>query len=151
MPTLFTLVWMSVFGGVALHQLAVDGYTGAADAVRALQPELALFRMFEALPLAVPLASVAIVLTVIFFVTSSDSGSLVVDSITAGGKLDAPVVQRVFWCLVEGLIAVVLLLGGSLESLQAAAVTTGLPIAVAVAVIGIGLCFELRRESRRSP
>ena len=148
-PTLFTLVWMSVFGGVALHQLVADGYTGAADAVRALQPELALFRMFEALPFAVPLASVAIVLTVIFFVTSSDSGSLVVDSITAGGKLDAPLVQRVFWCLVEGLVAVVLLLGGSLESLQAAAVTTGLPMAVAVVVIGIGLCFELRRESRR--
>ncbi len=144
-PTLFTLLWMSVFGGGALDQLTGSGFSGVADAVRELRPELALFRMFEGLPFAVPLSVTAIALTVIFFVTSSDSGSLVVDSITAGGKLDAPTAQRVFWCLTEGLIAIVLLLGGSLESLQAAAVATGLPIAIASVVIVAGLFLELRR------
>ncbi len=148
-PTLLAVVWMSVFGGAALHQYVDGGYAGAADAVREARPELALFRLFEALPFSVALSIVAILLTVIFFVTSSDSGSLVIDSITAGGKLDAPTAQRVFWCLTEGAIAVVLLLGGSLESLQAAAVTTGLPIAVGSAVIGFGLCVELRRELQR--
>ncbi len=150
-PTLFSHLWMSVFGGVALHQLTVGGHAGVADAVRALRPELALFRMFEALPVAVPLSILAIVLTVIFFVTSSDSGSLVVDSITAGGKLDASTAQRIFWCLAEGAIAVALLLGGSLESVQAAAVTIGLPIAAASILIAVGLCVELRRELRRLP
>ncbi len=147
-PTLFTLLWMSVFGGSALHQLIVGGHSGVADAVRAFRPELALFRMFEARPLTLPLSIVAIVLTVIFFVTSSDSGSLVVDSITAGGKLDAPTAQRVFWCLTEGAVAAALLLGGSLESVQAAASLTGLPLAAASVLIAAGLCVELRRELR---
>jgi hypothetical protein len=70
------------------------------------------------------------VLVIVFFVTSSDSGSLVIDTITAGGKVDAPVPQRVFWCSFEGLVAIALLLGGGLGALQAMAVSTGLPFTV---------------------
>jgi BCCT family betaine/carnitine transporter len=65
----------------------------------------------------------------VFFVTSSDSGSLVIDTITAGGKVDAPVAQRVFWATFEGIVAIVLLIGGGLGALQAAAVATGVPFA----------------------
>ena len=73
------------------------------------------------------LRPIALVLIVIFFVTSSDSGSLVIDTITAGGKMDAPVSQRIFWCTLEGLVAIALLLGGGLSALQGAAVSTGIP------------------------
>jgi choline-glycine betaine transporter len=94
-------------------------YRDVVAAVQAQQPEIALFAMLDALPLASVTSSVAIVLVVIFFVTSSDSGSLVIDTITAGGKLDAPVVQRAFWCTLEGIVAISLLLGGGLVALQA--------------------------------
>ena len=67
------------------------------EAVQAGQPEMALFRMLEALPFAGVTSGIGIVLVIVFFVTSSDSGSLVIDTITAGGKLDATVAQRVFW------------------------------------------------------
>jgi len=76
---------------------------------------------------------------VVFFVTSSDSGSLVIDTITAGGKVDAPVAQRVFWAIFEGLVAVVLLLAGGLAALQAAAITTGIPFALVL----LGMCVAI--------
>jgi BCCT family betaine/carnitine transporter len=84
----------------------------------------------------------------VFFVTSSDSGSLVIDTITAGGKVDAPVAQRVFWCLFEGLVAIALLLGGGLAALQAAAVSTGLPFAAVLLLGCVALVKGLRAEPR---
>ncbi|MEC8573976.1 MAG: BCCT family transporter, partial [Pseudomonadota bacterium] len=106
-PSLVCVLWMSVFGGTAIHQVIADGYTGAQDAAL----ELKLFKMLGELPLASLTSFVGIVLVVVFFVTSSDSGSLVIDTITAGGKVDAPMPQRVFWCVFEGAVAIVLLLG----------------------------------------
>ena len=87
-------------------------------------------------------------LTIIFFITSSDSGSLIIDTITAGGKTDAPVSQRVFWCTAEGAVAIALLLGGGLKSMQAATLATGLPFAFVL--IGMCACIAigLRRASR---
>ena len=92
---------------------------GGAEGVKATvidsyKPEGALFGFLQELPLYSIISPIALVLIVIFFVTSSDSGSLVIDTITAGGKMDAPVVQRVFWCTLEGLVAIELLLGGGL-------------------------------------
>jgi betaine/carnitine transporter, BCCT family len=92
---------------------------------------------------------VAIVLVLVFFVTSSDSGSLVIDSITAGGKLDAPVPQRVFWATLEGLIAGALLFGGggdALGALQAAAITVGLPFTLVLLAMCISLYMGLHSE-----
>ena len=94
---------------------------------------------------------VAIVLVLVFFVTSSDSGSLVIDSITAGGKLDAPVAQRVFWAVMEGLIAGALLFGGgaeALKALQAGAISAGLPFTALLLVMCLSLYRALRAESR---
>jgi choline/glycine/proline betaine transport protein len=87
-----------------------------------------------------------VVLVTSFFVTSSDSGSLVVDSLTAGGKLDAPVPQRIFWALTEGAVAAVLLIGGGLGALQTAAISTGLPFAVLLIVLMWSLLKGLRKE-----
>ena len=84
------------------------GHLDVIAAVQAQQPEIALFELLETLPLANVTSFIGLLLVVVFFVTSSDSGSLVIDTITAGGKLDAPVAQRVFWCLFEGLIAIAL-------------------------------------------
>ena len=146
LPTLCCLLWMSVFGGTAIHQFMVDGYAGVAEVIAEWRPELALFKMLGMLPLATVLYFVSVVLLVIFFVTSSDSGSLVVDIISAGGKLEAPPAQRVFWCTLEGMVAIVLLLGGGLASLQAAVLIAGLPFSVLLVAMMICVWKGLRRE-----
>ncbi len=141
-PTVIGVIWMSTFGGTALHQLLIDGYRGVADSV----PELAMFKMLEGLPFTEFVSAVALVLIAIFFVTSADSGALVVDTITAGGKMDAPVQQRVFWCVLVGLVAIVLLLGGGIESLQALVISVGLPFCIVLLFMCVSLYKGLREE-----
>ena len=148
LPMLIVLLCMSTFGGTAIHQFLTDGYTGVMENVAAGTYEIALFKMFERLPLTQLASFVSIVLLIIFFVTSSDSGSLVIDTITAGGKFDAPVVQRVFWCSTEGLVAITLLLGGGLQAMQAAALATGFPFAFVILGMGISVWIALREEYR---
>ena len=143
-PMLISVLWMNTFGGTAVAQYVGDGYPDVVAAVQAQQPELSLFAMLDALPLAGLTSSIGIVLVVVFFVTSSDSGSLVVDVITAGGKLDAPVVQRVFWCAFEGIVAIALLLGGGLVALQAAALATGFPFALVLVAMCVSTWKGLR-------
>ena len=150
LPTLLCLLWFGAFGGAALHQHTVDGYTGVSENVAAWKLELALFKMFDELPWTTLLSSVAMMLTIIFFVTSSDSGSLIIDIIAAGGKVDAPVSQRVFWCSLEGLVAIALLLGGGLKSLQAASLATGFPFAFVLLGMAVCVWIGLRSESRES-
>ena len=145
-PTLVCCLWMSVFGTMALEQLAA-GYEGAKDVVVAYKPELALFRMLDQLPFYQIVAPISLVLIIVFFVTSSDSGSLVIDTITAGGKMDAPVAQRVFWCTFEGLVAIALLLGGGLNALQGAAVSMGIPFTLVL--LGMCWCLYLALKSER--
>ena len=147
-PTLVCVLWMNAFGGTAVFQFINDGYTGVTETVSAWTPELSLFKMLEPLPLSGLLSGIGIVLVIVFFVTSSDSGSLVIDTITAGGKVDAPVVQRVFWCTFEGLVAIALLLGGGLASLQAAAIATGFPFAIILVAMCYSTYVGLRAESR---
>jgi len=143
-PSLVCVLWMSVFGGVAIQQVVQDGYTEAQDAALPLQ----LFKMLDALPLAGITSLIGIVLVIVFFVTSSDSGSLVIDTITAGGKVDAPVPQRVFWCIFEGAVAIVLLLSaGGLSSLQSMVISTGLPFTVVLLL----MCFAIYRGLRQEP
>mgnify|MGYP000249885747 CR=1 FL=1 len=147
-PTLVTIVWMSAFGGNALAQSAA-GVGELANGISDVS--LAMFQMLEQLPLTTLTSTMAIVLVLVFFITSSDSGSLVIDSITAGGKVDAPRTQRVFWATLEGVIAGVLLYGGgdkALGALQAGAVATGLPFSLVLLVMCVGLVKSLRQEHR---
>ena len=137
-PVLISALWMHAFGATALSLHLEGGQSAAAAAVEAGQPELALFLMLETLPLAGATSFIGIVLVVIFFVTSSDSGSLVIDTITSGGKLDTPVAQRVFWCAFEGIVAIALLLGGGLVALQTAALATGFPFALVL----VAMCWS---------
>ena len=138
-PTAAVLLWMTVFGATAtLYQ-----GNGTAD----LSPYVdgavsqAFFALLDALPAAQVTTAMATVIVMLFFVTSSDSGSYVIDMLTAGGHTNPPKVQRVFWAVTEGLVAATLLLGGGLQALQTAAITTGLPIAAILLV----LCYTLYR------
>ena len=138
-PALITAVWMTVFGGSALHE-ELFGAGGITEVVRE-DYAMALFALLERYPAMMLTSGVAVVVIVSFFVTSSDSGSLVVDAITSGGAEDSPVVQRVFWVTAEGIVAAALLLAGGLDALQAGSVLTGLPFAVVLLV----MCYSLRR------
>ena len=146
-PTLVCALWMSTFGGAAIDMLNAGGAEGVrATVIDAYKPEGALFGFLKELPLYSIVAPISLVLIIIFFVTSSDSGSLVIDTITAGGKMDAPVAQRIFWCTLEGLVAIALLLGGGLAALQGAAVSTGIPFTIVVLVMCYCLWIALRGE-----
>ncbi|MEO0491592.1 MAG: BCCT family transporter, partial [Cyanobacteria bacterium J06659_2] len=140
LPTLLTFLWMSVFGGTALS-MELGESQGLISGAVGENVATALFVMLQQLPLTGITSFVGIVLVVVFFVTSSDSGSLVVDSLTSGGKLESPVTQRVFWAVMEGVIAAVLLLGGGLQALQTASIATGLPFAIVLLV----MCYSLYR------
>ncbi|OLO10246.1 BCCT transporter [Chromohalobacter japonicus] len=143
-PTLVSILWMTAFGGTAIDQVVSDGYSGVQDAALELQ----LFTMLGQLPLTTITSFVGIVLVMVFFITSSDSGSLVIDSITAGGKVDAPKPQRVFWALIEGAIAIALLLGGGLTALQTAVITTGLPFTLVLLAACYAIIKGLMSEPR---
>ena len=104
--------------------------------------------MLEGLPLASITSTIGIVLVIVFFVTSSDSGSLVIDTITAGGKVDAPLPQRVFWCTFEGAVAIVLLIGGGLVALQAMVISTGLPFTLVLLLMCWTILKGLQSEPR---
>ena len=143
-PSLACVLWMTVFGETAIIQFVRDGYEAATKAELPLQ----LFSMLDALPLAQITSFIAIILVVVFFVTSSDSGSLVIDVIAAGGKVDAPTPQRVFWCVFEGLVAIALILGGGLVALQAMAVSTGLPFTIVLLMSTVAVIKGLMSEPR---
>ncbi len=147
-PTVVGAIWMSVFGGAALDQIMGDAMNGGGQALKDAALELKMFAMFEAFPLTGILSFVGIVLVIVFFVTSSDSGSLVIDAITAGGKTNAPTAQRVFWCILEGAIAIALLLGGGLAALQAAAIATGFPFAIVLMLMCVSIFLGLRAERK---
>jgi BCCT family betaine/carnitine transporter len=142
-PSSVSVFWMTAFGTTAINQL-MNGFEGAKNAELPLQ----MFQMFSQLPLTEITSFLGIVLVIVFFVTSSDSGSLVIDTITAGGKIDAPKPQRVFWGVIEGAIAIALLLGGGLGALQAMAVSTGLPFTLVLLVGCYAIVQGLMSEPR---
>lgn len=143
-PSTACILWMSVFGGTAIEQVVSDGYQSVVEAELPLQ----LFNMLDVLPLASITSFIAIILVIVFFVTSSDSGSLVIDVIAAGGKVDSPTPQRVFWCVFEGLVAIALIVGGGLVALQAMAVSTGFPFTIILLIAAFSMVKGLMSEPR---
>lgn len=147
-PAIVTFLWLSTFGGSAIF-LELEGLANIAGAVQK-NVSTALFVLFENFPLSWITSLLGIVLVTTFFVTSSDSGSLVIDSITAGGKLDAPVGQRIFWSICEGAVAAALLIGGGLTALQTAAITTGLPFTLLLLLACYSFQKGIKEEYRRN-
>jgi BCCT family betaine/carnitine transporter len=149
-PSLVCVFWMATFGGAAINDMIADPAASAvkAQVIDSYNPPLSLFAMLDGLPLSSITSTIGIVLVIVFFVTSSDSGSLVIDTITAGGKVDAPVPQRVFWCTFEGLVAIALLIGGGLGALQAMVISTGLPFTVILLLMCVAIWKGLAAEKR---
>ncbi len=143
-PSLITFLWITAFGGSALS-LEMQTAGSISGAVQE-NVAVAIYALLEQFPFSLVSNTLAVVLVISFFVTSSDSGSLVVDAFTSGGKLNSPVVQRVFWAGMEGAVAAVLLVGGGLAALQTAAISTGLPFALLLFIMGFSLYKGLRSE-----
>lgn len=147
-PVLVTMIWMGTFGGIGIEQ-ATNGVGELANGIA--DSSLAMFHMLSQLPMTNITSFLAIILVLVFFITSSDSGSLVIDSITSGGKTDAPKLQRVFWVVTQGSIAGVLLgLGGStvLGALQAGAISTALPFTLVLVLMCVSLGMGLSHERK---
>ncbi|WP_430474271.1 BCCT family transporter [Thalassospira lucentensis] len=144
-PVIILFFWFTAFGGAAIH-MEMLGDPGLIEATKASYGS-AIFKLLEFLPMTKFVSSVVIVMIVIWFVTSSDSGSFVIDMLTAGGDADPPRIQRLFWATTEGVIAAVLLIAGGLSALQAAAVVAGFPFAFVILVMMYGLLRALGRDS----
>ncbi|MEX0957807.1 MAG: choline BCCT transporter BetT [Burkholderiales bacterium] len=144
-PVGFTFMWMTFFGDTAIHMIMIQGISELADAVAA-DTSVALFQFLEHLPLSSITSLFATVLVITFFVTSSDSGSLVVDMLTSGGQEESPVWQRIFWAVVEGIVAAALLLAGGLGALQTATIASALPFTVIMILMCWGMVRALRIE-----
>ncbi len=143
-PTLLSFLWMSVFGSAALYAQMHDG----VNLVAAVKEDVStgMFVFLKSYPFAEVSSFIAIILVAVFFVTSSDSGSLVIDHLTSGGKLTSPTGQRIFWAILEGVIAAVLLLGGGLSTLQSVAISTALPFAIVILFIIYALYVGFSEE-----
>ncbi len=150
LPSLFSTLWLSTFGGSALFGAVGEGSNAVVGAYNELGygafETLGMFVMLQQYPLGAITASLATLLIITFFVTSSDSGSLVIDHLTSGGKHDVPKAQRIFWAVTEGAVAAILLSAGGLGALQTAAITTGLPFAVILCLMCYTVYLGLSNE-----
>jgi choline/glycine/proline betaine transport protein len=145
LPALFSFLWLATFGGSALW-VELVGSSGIASAVANQGQTVAMFALLKQFPLGGVSGLLATLLVITFFVTSSDSGSLVVDHLTSGGKHDVSKIQRVFWAVTEGVVAATLLVGGGLSALQTASITTGLPFAVILCLMCYTIYLGLKKE-----
>ncbi len=147
-PSLFTFLWFSIFGDTALHLIMNEGYSALIGHVQA-DHAIALFKLFEVLPFTPVVSFLTVVLIITFFVTSSDSGSLVIDSLASGGAALTPVWQRVFWASSEGVVAAVLLVAGGLSALQTMTIVSALPFSMIMIIAAIGMWRALIIESHQ--
>lgn len=143
-PMLLLFFWFTTFGGSAVHMELIGNY-GLIEAVKADYGS-AIFKLIEYYPLTKPLTLVIVVMIMLWFVTSSDSASFVIDMLTAGGDTNPPKIQRLFWALSQGVIAAVLLVAGGLSALQAVAIIAGFPFAIVVFVMMYCLWRGLTRD-----
>ena len=147
-PTAFTLLWMTVFGDTAIHMILWDHITSLGAAIEK-DSSLALFVFLENFPFSSLLSLVAIIMVVVFFVTSADSGALVVDMLASGGEGQTPVWQRIFWAGSMGAVAVALLLADGLTALQTATIASALPFTVVLLCAMWGLLKALRVDATK--
>ncbi|HDZ55945.1 MAG TPA: BCCT family transporter [Pseudomonas xinjiangensis] len=148
-PTIFTFLWFSIFGDTALHLIMNEGYTALINEVQN-DTAIALFKLYERLPFTSIVSFITVILIITFFVTSSDSGSLVIDSLASGGTMATPAWQRAFWAILEGAVASVLLLAGGLSALQTMTIASALPFAIIMLVAAVGMWRALVIEGHRN-
>lgn len=144
-PTGFTFLWFTVFGNSAIRLSSTEGGHRLIDAVQNNVP-VALFQFFEFFPFSMILSLVGLTLVVTFFVSSSDSGSLVIDTLASGGSEDPPVWQRIYWALLEGVVAAVLLAAGGLDALQTMTIASAFPMMLLIIFAAIALVKSLKED-----
>ena len=147
-PTAFTLLWMTVFGDTAIHMILWEHVTSLGEAIER-DSSLALFAFLEHFPFSSLLSLIAIIMVVVFFVTSADSGALVVDMLASGGQENTPARQRVFWAGSMGVVAIALLLADGLTALQTATIASALPFTLALLCSMWGLLKALRVDATK--
>lgn len=148
-PAGFTFIWMTVFGNTGIF-VDTTMAAGALSTAVVDDVSVALFQFFEYLPFSTVTSVLAILLVAVFFITSSDSGSLVIDTIAAGGETNTPAKQRLFWCVFEGVVASLLLLAGGLTALQSATIASALPFTLVMMVLIWSLFVGLRADLAQS-
>jgi choline/glycine/proline betaine transport protein len=136
-PTLVTFVWFAVMGGSAIRQAWEGDGGGLFDPEVGIVPENVLFNLLGSLPFGVVLSVIAVIVIAIFFITSADSGSLVIDMLASGGDTNPPKWSRIMWASLGGLVAIALLVAGGLGALQTGAILTSIP----VSIVMIGMCI----------
>ena len=146
-PTLFTFIWLSAFGAGALHLEQAGAELAAVVSESVPQ---ALYAMLEALPLAVITVPVATAVVVGYFVTSADSGALVMNVLASGGNPNPPLIQKLFWSALTGAVAAVLLVAGGLQALQTATITAALPLSVILVLMAWGLWSAFRADAQQT-
>ncbi|CAM3945686.1 Glycine betaine transporter [Pseudomonas reidholzensis] len=147
-PTAFTLLWMTVFGNTAIHMILDQGLRDLAQAVDQ-DTSLALFAFLEHFPFSTAISTLAVVMVVVFFVTSADSGAMVVDMLASGGQENTPIRQRIFWASSMGLVAIALLLADGLKALQTATIASALPFTIALLCSMRGLLKALKLDATK--
>jgi len=147
-PTAFTLLWMTIFGNSALHQLTELGFTRLGEMINN-NAAVGLFVFLESLPWSTVLTGLSIIMIIIFFVTSCDSGAMVIDMLSSNGNDDTPVWQRIFWALCVGVVAAMLTLVGGLEALQTMTIASALPFSLVLLAACYGLGKALQVESAK--
>ncbi|MEZ0495102.1 BCCT family transporter [Sphingomonas sp. IW22] len=144
-PTAFTFLWMTVFGNTAIWLDLGAAGGGIGEAVQA-NLSTALFKFLEYLPGAGFTSALAILLVAVFFITSADSGSLVIDTLASGGADETPRWQRIYWCVLLGLTAALLLVAGGLGALQAATLLAALPFSFIMLLLAFGLIRQTNAD-----
>ncbi|MGF1476878.1 MAG: BCCT family transporter [Geminicoccaceae bacterium] len=145
-PTVVSFFWFSIAGDTAI-QLVLNGDERLLEVLNQSNGlDVIFFEFLKYFPLSSLTSVVVIIAVFVFFVTSSDSGSLVIDMLTAGGHPNPPTAQRVFWATTEGLVAAVLLLAGGLEAVRSAVASAGLPVAILLILMCVGLFRALYEE-----
>ncbi|AOM39449.1 choline BCCT transporter BetT [Xenorhabdus hominickii] len=145
-PSGFTLMWMTAFGNSAIDLIANKGAKELAHVVQA-DVSLALFNFLEHFPFPTVLSFIAIAMVVMFFVTSADSGAMVVDTLASGGANNTPIWQRIFWASLMGVVAIALLIAGGLSALQTVTIASALPFSIILLISIYGLLKALRIDA----
>lgn len=145
-PAGFTLLWMTFFGNTAIDLIKNQGATRLAETVQS-DVSLALFEFLTYFPFSTALSFFAMLMVVVFFVTSADSGAMVVDTLASGGDSDTPIWQRIFWAGLMGVVAITMLLAGGLKALQTLTIASALPFAMVLLVSIYGLFKALRVDA----